>query len=89
MNIAVEHLPDKTRLESLGVFDWPTWEKEASVFPWTYYEDETCYILQGKAVVTPEGGPAVEIGTGDLVSFGSGLRCIWHILEPIKKHYRI
>jgi hypothetical protein len=89
MNIEVEHNPDKARLEALGVFHWPVWEKEASTFPWTYYEDETCYILRGKAVVTPEGGPPVEIGPGDLVTFGSDLRCMWHVIEPIKKHYHV
>lgn len=89
MNIDIEHQPDKAQLESLGVFNWPIWEKEASTFPWTYYEEEICYILQGKAVVTPEGGPSVEIGAGDLVTFGADLRCMWHIVEPIRKHYRL
>jgi uncharacterized cupin superfamily protein len=89
MNIDVVHQPDAAKLESLGVFKWPVWEKEVSTFPWTYYEEETSYILQGKAVVTPEGGAAVEIGAGDLVTFGSDLRCMWHIIEPIKKHYRV
>lgn len=88
MDIKVEHQPDKAKLEEMGVFDWPVWEKEASTFPWAYYEVETSYILQGKAVVTPEGGAPVEIGAGDLVTFNEDLRCMWHIIEPIKKHYR-
>jgi hypothetical protein len=89
MDITVEHQPDRARLEEMGVFNWPVWQKEASTFPWTYYEEETSYILEGKAVVTPEGGPPVELGAGDLVTFGSDLRCMWHIVEPIKKHYRV
>lgn len=89
MNITIEHNPDNDRLVELGVFHWPVWEKEASTFPWTYYEDEVSYIVQGKAVVTPEGGPPVEINAGDLVTFGSDLRCMWHIVEPIRKHYRV
>jgi uncharacterized cupin superfamily protein len=89
MNIEVVHQPGKAQLESLGVFKWPVWEKEPSTFPWTYHEAETCYILQGKAVITPEGGPPVEIGVGDLVIFGSDLRCMWHIVDPIRKHYRV
>jgi uncharacterized cupin superfamily protein len=89
MNIEIDHEPDKGKLESLGVFKWPTWEKGASTFPWTYVEQEICYILHGKAVVTPEGGQPVEIGAGDLVTFGEDLRCMWHIIEPIKKHYHV
>jgi uncharacterized cupin superfamily protein len=89
MDIMVEHHPDEAQLEKMGVFKWPVWQKEASTFPWTYYEEETSYILEGKAVVTPEGGPPVEIGAGDLVTFGADLRCMWHIVEPIRKHYRV
>ena len=30
---------------------WSIWEKEESEFPWEYFEQETCLILEGKAVV--------------------------------------
>jgi len=66
---------------------WPTWEKEKSVFPWEYFEQETCLILEGKAVVkTPEG--EVEFGAGDYVVFPEGLKCTWEIKEKIRKHYK-
>jgi len=57
---------------------WPIWEKEESKFPWEYDAQETCLILEGKAVVkTPEG--AVEFGAGDYVVFPKGLKCNWEI----------
>lgn len=34
---------------------------EASKFPWTYGEAETCYILKGKVTVTPNGGKPVTV----------------------------
>jgi len=86
--IRVERLPDRSELERLGVFSWPTWTKEASTFPWTYDEPETCYILAGDVVVTPEDGEPVRIGTGDLVTFPSGMSCTWEVLSPVRKHYR-
>lgn len=89
MDIQIEHKPAKEKLDAMGVFGWPVWEKEATTFPWVYYEEEISYILEGKAVVTPEGGPPMEIQAGDLVTFGSDLRCMWHIIEPIRKHYHI
>lgn len=89
MDIQVEHNPPREKLEAMGVFDWPIWEKEASTFPWAYYEEETSYIVSGKAVVTPEGGAPIELQAGDLVTFGADLRCMWHITEPLRKHYRI
>ena len=87
--IRIETAPDAARLASLGVDDWPLWEKEASDFPWEYFEAETSYILAGRAIVTPEGGAPVEIKAGYLVTFPSELICRWHIVEPMRKRYRI
>ncbi len=86
--IHVKRSPDRSELERLGVFSWPTWTKEPSTFPWTYDEPETCYLLAGDVVVTPEGGEPVRIGTGDLVVFPSGMSCTWEVLSPVRKHYR-
>ena len=50
---------------------WPIWEKEESIFPWEYNEQETCLILKGKAIVKmPEGN--VEFGAGDYLVFPVG-----------------
>lgn len=68
--------------------DWGDWEKEVSEFPWQYNEKETCYILQGKATVTTDDGKSVSFGSGDLVTFPDGARCVWKIDEPIKKKYK-
>ncbi|MBD3378924.1 MAG: DUF861 domain-containing protein [Candidatus Omnitrophica bacterium] len=81
--------PDRSKLDAMGVDSWPIWEKEVSTFPWSYGESETCYILEGKARVTPENGESVEFGPGDLVVFPSGMSCTWEISSPIKKHYRM
>jgi uncharacterized cupin superfamily protein len=65
---------------------WPTWEKEESKFPWEYGEQETCLILEGKALIKmPEG--TIEFGAGDYVVFPKGLKCTWEIKEKIRKHY--
>lgn len=80
--------PDPATLERLGVRNWPIWQKEVSKFPWTYDAAETCYILAGEVLVTPDGGAPVTIQTGDLVTFPAGLSCTWNITVPIRKHYR-
>jgi len=80
--------PTKEKLESLDVSSWPIWEKEVSEFPWEYDESETCYILEGDVIVTPEKGTPVRFGKGDLVVFPSGLKCRWRINQPVRKHYR-
>ena len=85
--ITIEHNPDKTTLQQLSIFNWPIWEKEESVFPWTYDKRETCYFLDGEVVVTPDGGEPVEMGVGDLVTFPKGMSCTWEIKLAVSKHY--
>lgn len=66
---------------------WGTWEKEPSVFPWSYSEKETCYILEGKATVLDTKGNQICFKKGDWVEFEPGLECTWKIEETIKKKY--
>jgi uncharacterized cupin superfamily protein len=86
--ILVEHDPSPMKLDVMGVDDWPVWVKEVSTFPWSYDRTETCYLLEGDAIVTPQGGEPVRISAGDLVTFLPGLSCTWDVRSPVKKHYR-
>ncbi len=86
-DILCEHKPSPAKLDVLGVYDWPIWKKEVSSFPWTYDAPETCYILRGRFIVTPEGGAPQEFKRGDLITFPAGLSCTWEILEDVEKHY--
>ena len=83
-SIEVERQITPARLNALQVAGWPIWEKEVSVFPWTYGERETCYLLAGEVEVTPEGGEPVVIRQGDLACFPSGMR----ITQALRKHYQ-
>lgn len=87
--IVIETAPDAARLASLGVDRWPEWTSENAEFPWEYFEQEISYIVEGRAIVTPEGGTPVEITKGDLVTFPSELLCKWKVVEPLRKRYRI
>ena len=68
---------------------WPIWTCETSRFDWDYTETETCLILEGSVEVKdrPESGESVSFGPGDLVSFPVGLKCVWDVKKPVKKHY--
>lgn len=85
--ITIVHQPDQKQLQQLGVSNWPIWTKEVSEFPWTYDESETCYLLEGEVIVTPNNGEPVQFGQGDLVTFPAGMSCTWKILQAVKKHY--
>ncbi|NET69112.1 MAG: cupin domain-containing protein [Moorea sp. SIO1G6] len=80
--------PSQDHLDNLGVSNWPIWTKEVSEFPWTYDEQEICYLLEGEVVVTPDGGEPVQIAKGDLVTFPAGMSCTWKIISNVRKHYQ-
>ncbi len=79
--------PSEQELDDLGVDSWGVWEKEESVFEWSYSDSETCYILDGEAIVSTSDGQEVKFQAGDLVTFPSGLDCRWEIIKRIKKRF--
>jgi uncharacterized cupin superfamily protein len=85
--ILLERKPSPMKLEVLGVYDWPIWRKTASVFDWTYVQQETCYILRGEFTVTPVGGEPQDFRRGDLITFPQGMLCRWEIHKDVEKHY--
>lgn len=88
-DITIEHRPSPAKLDAMYVDSWDIWTKEVSTFPWTYSQNEICYILKGEATITPaDGGEPVVIKKGDLVHFAKGLSCEWQITQDIKKHYQ-
>ena len=86
--ITLESGPTEEKLDELGVRQWPIWTCEPSEFPWSYDERESCYVLEGEVVVTPQGGEPVMIGIGDFVTFPKGMSCTWRVRKDVKKHYR-
>lgn len=88
-DIIIEHAPSAERLAELGVETWPTWGCDVSTFPWLFDEEETAYVLEGEAVVTPDNGEPVSFGVGDLVTFPEGLSCTWDVRKFLRKHYQL
>ncbi len=81
-------LPSEEELDKLGVKSWGIWEKEKSIFDYSYDDTETCYILDGEVEVTDnKSGEKLEFKKGDLVQFPKGLECVWNVRKPVRKHY--
>lgn len=88
MGIQIVRNPAEGRLSELKVRSWPKWGCPPSKFPWTYTATETCYLLEGRVKVYPDGyNDYVEIGPGDLVVFPKGMKCTWDVSEAVDKHY--
>ncbi len=86
--IKVQRQVDHSILQQQEIHHWPVWSKEASTFPWHYHRAETCYFIEGEVIVTPDGGEAVTMGTGDIATFPAGMSCTWEIRQAVKKHYQ-
>jgi hypothetical protein len=87
--ISVETNPSQEKLNKMGIKHWPTWQKEVSVFPWSFITTEHAYILEGECVMTPEdGGPAVTFKAGDFVIFPNGFKGTWEVKKPLKKQFK-
>ena len=79
--------PNDEELKNLGVTSWDTWGCDVSVFDWEYGETETCYVLEGEVTVKTEDDETT-IKAGDLATFPKGLKCVWDVKAPIRKHFR-
>ncbi len=87
--ITVDSNPSEALLKKLGTANWPTWQKEVSVFPWEFVTTETALILEGECEMTPEdGSPVVSFKAGDLVVFPNGFKGSWEVKKPLKKQYK-
>lgn len=61
---------------------WGTWGCDAGSFPWSYGDNESCYLLEGKVTVTPtDGRKPATFGKGDFVTFPAGKLGLWTILN--------
>lgn len=47
--------------------------------------DEVFVVLSGRATVEVEGGPALELGPGDLCVLEAGARTRWTVHEDLRK----
>ncbi len=83
--VIVEKLSEKEITER-KIKSWPIWTKEISRFEWYYDSDEECLILEGEVLVeTCDGNYTAK--AGDFVTFRKGLKCVWNVKKPVRKHY--
>ena len=83
--VIIEKLSEKEIAER-KIKSWPIWTKEVSRFDWYYDGDEECLILEGEVLVET-GKEDYTIKAGDFVTFKQGLKCVWNVKKPIRKHY--
>jgi uncharacterized cupin superfamily protein len=74
------HSPSQDGLTSTNI-----WECSAGSFWWTFYEEETVYILEGAVRVTTENGEVRTLRPGDIAFFAERSRALWEIDDHVRK----
>ena len=83
--VIIQKLSDQ-EIADRKIKSWPIWTKEVSRFDWFYDSEEECLILEGEVQVHTEEGD-YTVKAGDFVTFRQGLKCVWDVKKPIRKHY--
>lgn len=50
--------------------------------------EELFVVVSGRATVEIDGGPALEIASGDVAVLPGGARTVWHVHETLRKVYQ-
>ena len=65
------------------------WESTTGKWNLNYTEDEFCYLIEGKAILTDSEGNSEEINPGDGFVIPAGYQGTWETIGTAKKFYSI
>jgi uncharacterized cupin superfamily protein len=65
------------------------WESTTGKWNLSYTEDEFCYLIEGKAILTDSEGYAEHINPGDGFVIPAGYKGTWETIGSAKKFYSI
>lgn len=77
------------KLEDVDGLRCGMWQCTHGSWTMTYDVWEYVRILEGHAVITPEGGAPVELRAGDSYILRPGLVCTWDVRETVLKDFVI
>jgi uncharacterized cupin superfamily protein len=65
------------------------WEATPGIYHATYDSWEFVHIIEGRIIITPDGGAPNEVGPGDAFIIENGFAGTWEIKEKVLKHFSI
>lgn len=66
-----------------------TWEATPGTWHARYAFYEFVHLIEGRIVITPDGGEAVTLTPGDAFVVEPGFTGTWRIEAPVRKHFCI
>lgn len=70
-----------------GVMSSGIWECTPGTMQVAFSGFEFVAVLQGRMIITPEGGSPIEVGPGDAIAVEKTFRGTWQIVEPVRKYF--
>ena len=64
-----------------------TWMSTPGLWRVDYQDWEYCHFLEGRCIITPDGGKPVELKAGDTFVVEPGLKGTWEVFETVRKYY--
>ncbi|WP_286239045.1 cupin domain-containing protein [Neptuniibacter halophilus] len=65
------------------------WSSDTGRWTLNYTEDEFCYMIRGKAIITNSEGGAEEVNAGDAFVIPAGFQGSWETVGEAQKFYAI
>lgn len=72
-----------------GNFFCGVWSSEAGKWNISYSEDEFCYLISGKAIVTDAQGESFELNPGEAFCIPAGFEGTWETIGSAAKFYAV
>jgi uncharacterized protein len=63
------------------------WESSPGVWRVDYKDWEYCHFLEGRCILTPDGGQPIELQAGDVFVIEPGFKATWEVVERVRKYY--
>ncbi|MEN9895547.1 MAG: hypothetical protein RIR97_1399 [Pseudomonadota bacterium] len=81
MKTWVLHTSDDSRMMS------GYWEATPGTYHATYSDYEFVHLIEGRIVITPDGGEPVTVKAGDAFVVEADFKGTWKIEETVRKHF--
>jgi uncharacterized cupin superfamily protein len=75
--------------DASGKFFAGIWHSEIGKWRIAYTEEEYCRVLEGRSIITEDGGAAVTVGPGDSFVIPRGFTGTWEVVVPTRKTFVI
>lgn len=68
-----------------GYVGMTRFESDPGPIEWTVPSRESVVVLEGSARIAIDGGPTLELATGDMASLPEGAVTTWHVTVPYRE----